>query len=101
MANDLVVIEDGTILSMLADAKYTSAIPCLYNKLEIFRNDNLPCGECRRKRHARQRTEMAKIKSCLAALSNEKKAELKKLLGAAKLRVTYVNASGQVVALTF
>jgi hypothetical protein len=101
MANDLVVIEDSTILSMLADSKYTTAIPCLYNKLEVFRAGNTTCGECARKRQARQRNEMAKIKTCLAALSNEKKAELKQLLGATKLRVTYVNHSGQVVALTF
>jgi hypothetical protein len=101
MANDLVTIEDSTIMSMLSDVKYTSAIPCLYNKLEIFRVGVTGCGACARKRQARQRTEMAKIKSCLAALSNEKKAELKQLLGAAKLRVTYVNAGGQVVALTF
>lgn len=101
MAKDLVIIEDSTILSMLNDVKYTSAIPCLYNKLEIFRQGATGCGACARKRQERQRTEMAKIKSCLAALSNEKKAELKQLLGANKLRVTYVNASGQVVALTF
>lgn len=101
MANNLVTIEDGTIMSMLTDVKFTSAIPCLYNKLEIFRQGVTGCGACARKRQQRQRTEMAKIKSCLAALSSEKKAELKNLLGAAKLRVTYVNASGQVVALTF
>ncbi len=101
MASDLVIIEDSTILSMLNDVKYTSTIPCLYNKLEIFRQGTTGCGACARKRQDRQRTEMAKIKTCLAALSNEKKAELKALLGASKLRVTYVNASGQVVALTF
>lgn len=101
MANDLVTIEDSTILSMLADAKYATAIPCLYNKIEIFRNNAGGCGACARKRQQQQRTEMAKIKSCLAALSNEKRAELKQLLGAKKLRITYVNNSGQVVALTF
>lgn len=100
MAN-LVTIDDGTILTMLRDTRYAQAIPCLFNKAEVFRPSNLHCNACARKRQERQRSEMAKIKSCLAALSVEKKNELKKLLNATKLRVTYVNAGGQVVQLTF
>lgn len=100
MAN-LVTIEDSTVLTMLRDPAYAQVIPCLFNKAAVFRPSNIGCGACARKRQERQRTEMAKIKSCLAALSAEKKNELKKLLNAAKLRVTYVNAGGQVVQLTF
>jgi hypothetical protein len=100
MAN-LVTIEDSTVLTMLRDSRYTQVIPCLFNKAETFRTSNMHCGACARKRQERQRTEMAKIKSCLAALSAEKKRELKQLMNAEKIRVTYVNASGQVVQLTF
>lgn len=100
MAN-LVTLEDSTILSMLKDTRYSQAIPCLFNKSAVFKPSNIGCGACARKRQERQRSEMAKIKSCLAALSAEKKNELKRLLGAAKIRVTYVNAGGQVVQLTF
>jgi len=98
---DLVVIEDSTILSMLQDARYTDTIPCLFNKAEIFRAGPGSCGACARKRKEKQRAEMAKIKTCLAALSAEKKAAFKQLVGAKKIRVTYVNATGSVVQLTF
>lgn len=99
--NNLVTIEDSTILSMLRDSAYAQTIPCLFNKAAVFSPSNINCGACARKRQERQRSEMAKIKSCLAALSPEKKNELKRLMNAAKIRVTYVNSGGQVVQLTF
>lgn len=99
--SNLVTIEDSTILAMLRDPRYSAAIPCLFNKETVFKPSNVSCGACARKRQERQRAEMAKIKSCLAALSPEKKNELKKLMNATKIRVTYVNVSGQVVQLTF
>lgn len=98
--SDLVVIEDSTIMTLLQDRRFTDAIPCLFNKLEIFRH-NTGCGSCARKRQEKQRSEMAKIKSCLAALSPDKKTTLKQLLGAKKVRVLFVNPAGQVVQLTF
>jgi hypothetical protein len=97
---DLAVIEDSTILTMLQDRRFSDTIPCLLNKAEIFRN-NSGCGSCARKRQEKQRSEMAKIKSCLAALSPDKKTALKQLLNAKKIRVVFVNPSGQVVQLTF
>jgi hypothetical protein len=97
---DLAVIEDSTILTMLQDRRFSDAIPCLFNKSEVFRT-HTGCGSCARKRQEKQRSEMAKIKSCLAALSPEKKTALKQLLGAKKIRVVFVNPTGQVVQLTF
>jgi hypothetical protein len=99
---DLVVIEDSTIFSMLHDAKFAD-IPCFVNKRDIFiqSRDSSGCGSCANKRQARQRSEMAKIKSCLAGMSSQKKAEFKKLVDAEKVRIVYVNASNQVVQLTF
>lgn len=98
---DLVVLEDSTILSMLNDQQYASNIPCLSNKKDLFRSSAGGCGTCAKKRQEKQRQEMARIKSCLAALSTEKKNELKKMLDADKVRVVFVNASGKVVQLTF
>ena len=97
---ELVVIEDSTIFSMLRDAKF-SGIPCFMHKRDIFGSGNGSCGSCARKRQDRQRSEMAKIKSCLAGMSSEKKAEFKKLINADKVRIVFVNASNQVVQLTF
>lgn len=97
----LVVIEDSTIYSLVQDAKFSEVIPCLANKRDIFSVTRSGCGTCAKKRQEKQRTEMAKIKTCLAGMSNDKKIEFKKLLGAEQVRVIFINASGQVVQLTF
>ncbi len=97
----LVVLEDSVIIGLLNDQKYVSAIPCFFNKREIFRTNNAGCNTCAQKRKERQRTEMAQIKSCLAAMSPEKKNELRQLLDTEKIRVLYTNSAGQVVQLTF
>lgn len=98
---ELVTIEDSTILTMINDSAFAQAIPCLFNKAPLFTKASGGCGACARKRQQRQRDEMAKIKSCLAALSVENKNKLKKLLGATKVRVVYSRPGGEVVQLTF
>jgi hypothetical protein len=97
---ELVVIEDSTIFSMLHDAKFAD-IPCFVNKRDIFTTARSGCGACARKRQDHQRGEMAKIKACLAGMSSQKKTEFKQLIDAEKVRIVYVNASNQVVQLTF
>ena len=99
--SELVVIEDSTVLMMARDARYTNAIPCLANKGDVFKPISGGCGACARKRQQKQRQAMATVKSCLAALSPEKKLELKQLLGAKKVRVVYSRAGGEIVQLTF
>jgi hypothetical protein len=98
---DLVVLEDSTIMTMIHDQKFAQTIPCLFNKSVIFANNGGGCGACRRKREQRMREEMARIKSCLGALDVTKKNELKALLGAKKIRVTFTRPGGEVVQLTF
>lgn len=98
---DLVTIEDSTILTMLNDKAFSQAIPCLFNKVHLFSGGGGGCGACRRKREQRMRDEMAKIKSCLAALDSDKKLQLKQLLGAKKVRVVFARPGGEVVQLTF
>jgi hypothetical protein len=95
------IIEDSTIYSMLQDSKFADVIPCFMNKRDLFNTARSGCGTCAKKRQEKQRSEMAKIKSCLAGMSSEKKAEFKKLLDAEKVRIIYVNSGGQVVQLTF
>lgn len=98
---ELVTIEDSTILTMINDVAFTQEIPCLFNKAPLFNKSTGGCGACARKRQQRMRDEMAKIKSCLASLSAEKKTKLKQLLGATKVRVVYSRPGGEVVQLTF
>ena len=44
---------------------------------------------------------MAALKSCLGNLSPDKKAVLKKLLDAKKVRIVFVKPDGEIVQLTF
>jgi hypothetical protein len=97
----LVVLEDSMIINMLNNATFITAIPCLANKRDVFKSGDSTCGMCVKKRQERQRKEMAALKACLAGLSPEKKAELKRLLDAEKVRIVYANLAGQVVQLTF
>lgn len=98
---DLVTLEDSTILTLINDRAVAQEIPCLFNKAPIFQNNVGGCGACARKKQQRMREEMARIKSCLAAMSAENKNKLKQLLGANKVRVVYSRPSGEVVQLTF
>lgn len=98
---ELAVIEDSTILTMLRDPRFTETVPCLYNKAGLFQTTSGGCGSCARKRQEKQRAEMARIKSCLAAMSAEKKIALKQLLNAKKVRINYASSTGKVVQLTF
>lgn len=97
----VVVIEDGTIFTMLNDPKIAAAIPCLFGKRDVFRTSAGGCGACARKRQAQRAMELTKIKACLAALSQEKRTILKNLLDAETVRVVYTNTSGQVVQVNF
>jgi hypothetical protein len=96
----LVVIDDSTILSLMQDNSLAAQIPCLYNKKDIFRAGT-GCGACARKKQAKQRSEMSKIKMCLAGLSVEKKNLLRQKLNAEQVRIFYVDAGGKTVQLTF
>lgn len=98
---DIVVIEDSTILSLIRDPAYEQAIPCFANKKDTFKSGGGGCGSCAAKRRARQKQAMSGIKSCLAGLTPEKKAELKQMLNTKQIRVVYTNAAGKVVQLTF
>lgn len=98
---ELAIIEDSTILTMIRDPRFTETVPCLYNKAGLFQSTGGGCGSCARKRQAKQRAELARIKTCLASMSAEKKIALKQLLNAKKVRISYVNASGNVVQHTF
>ena len=96
-----VVLEDSTILSLLGNQKIAEQIPCFLNKQAVFQAVKGGCGACARKRLKKQQEEMAKIKSCLIALSPEKKELLKTTLNTKQIKVVYTNASGQVSSVIF
>jgi DNA-binding transcriptional regulator GbsR (MarR family) len=97
----VVTLDDSAILSLLNDADIAAKIPCLTNKRDVFNAKSGTCGMCAQKRQERQRKEMATIKTCIAGMSAEKKAELKRALNAEKVRIVYTSISQQVTQLTF
>lgn len=99
---DMVVIEDSLIFSMLNDTAFSTTIPCLFGKKDMFlTNAGAGCSSCMQKRQERRRLELGRIKACLAGLSTEKRAELKKLLNTDKIRIVYSTAGGQTAQVTF
>lgn len=97
---DLLVIEDSTIASMVKDDRF-AGIPCLMNQASVVAPASTSCGSCARKRLEAQRAALVRIKTCLAGLSPEKKNELKTLLNAKNVRVVFTTATGQVSSVTF
>lgn len=95
------VIEDSTILSLIANPTIAQAIPCFTDKQKLFGGGSGGCGSCARKRLQKQREELAKIKSCLIAMSAEKKAELKKILNTQQIKVVYITPAGQTMSSIF
>lgn len=97
----LVVLDDSVIISLINDQKYVDAIPCFFNKRQVFATSTGGCSPCAQKKKEHQRAELAQIKSCLAGMSPDKKNTLRELLDTEKVRVVYISPSGQVTQLTF
>lgn len=98
---DMVVIEDSTIVSMATDERFNKTIPCLMNQAGSVVPAPTGCGSCARKRAEGARQAIARVKSCLADMSTEKKTELKQLLNAQKVKVVFATATGQISTVTF
>jgi hypothetical protein len=96
---DLVIVENSTIGSMLADPDVVSQLPCLQNAAAASPAKK-GCGKCGRKNTAKA-AEYTGIKNCLAGMSSNGKRKLKTLLHAKKVRIMYLNNSGRIIKLTF
>ena len=96
---ELVIIENGTITGMLADASIVAQMPCLQSAASSTQPTS-GCGKCGRKNTAKA-AEYTSIKNCLASMSSDNKRKLKQILNATRLRIVYVNNSGRIIKLTF
>jgi hypothetical protein len=98
---ELVIIENGTITGMLADASIVAQVPCLQSAAAAANaQPSKGCGKCGRKNSAKA-AEYTSIKNCLASMSSDNKMKLKQILNATRLRIVYVNNSGRIIKLTF
>jgi len=98
----LVVLEDSTLAGMALNAGIVREFPFLSSLGKAVKGD-LPrrgCGSCGGSGGVRAEVFTA-AKSTIAGLDGTKKRRLKELLNAQNARVTYKNASGKVVQLTF
>lgn len=82
----LVVIENATIDMMLLDERYGALLPCLKS---IRQSTKRHCGGCRRRVRAVTTIDYIQGKKCIGALSSGPLQELKALLGAERIRVSY------------
>jgi hypothetical protein len=83
----LLIIEEHTIRAMLADPRYTQAVPCLQAGKQRLAKAGTGCGGCSRVRAASKQKALAAVKQCIANLTEAQRGQVKKLLGAKQVRV--------------
>jgi len=97
----LVVIEDGTLLSMAANAKFVAAFPFL----AALQNPQLRvpkqgCGTCGGKGRERNQL-LLSAKSSLANMDVDSKRRLKEMLNAQQVRIVYQDGGARTIQKTF
>jgi len=98
----LLVLEDAAITQMLRNSAIVAEFPFMTN-LSARITPPAPktkCKPCGQKR-VQNSYDYNGIKVVIGSLSNEKKILLKKLLGAEKLRLYFLNSRNQKVKMTF
>lgn len=96
-----VVIDDGTVLFLVANERAAREIPCLVGKKMLFQPKAKGCGTCAARKEAQRKNTMRNIKMCLATLSPEKRTLLKEILHAQTATVVYVDAANKTVRVDF
>jgi len=95
----LKVIEDSTIISMANNAIFVKEFPFLERVKKASRRKS-GCSRCQVSDQHKADI-IQKAKQGLAGLASSRKARLKTLLDAKKVRVIYRTPTGKVIKLTF
>lgn len=99
--SELLVMEDAVITQMLRNSAIVAEFPFMSNlATRVAVPTKSKCKPCAAKRVQNQ-FDYNGIKVAIGALPNEQKLKLKKLLGAAKLRLYFTNSRNQKVKMTF
>lgn len=95
----LVVLEDSTLRSMMANPDFGKAFPFLglANK-PAGTTKSLCCGRARANKNV---TDLNTIKARIASLPTPQKAQMKSMLRAQKVRLYFRNSEGKMVKMTF
>ena len=92
----LVVVEESMLMSMSHNQSFLTAFPFLQALQKLKKRG---CGSCRGGQA--KATALTSAKQTLAGMGSSKKRELKKLLNAEQVRITYKNSGGKIINLTF
>jgi hypothetical protein len=98
----LVVIEDGTLTSMALNGNFVREFPFLASIGQQLKGKTgkRKCGSCAKA--AKERAVVfTSAKAVIAGLPQAKKRQLREMLNAEQLRITYKNNSGKMIRLTF
>lgn len=98
-----VVIEDAVIVRMLSNQAFISAFPFLTGYAARLKNKKPGSGGCLpcNKRKKLSATDYNNIRMAFVNMSNDKKAELKRMLNAGTIRMYYKNVNNVTVKVTF
>lgn len=97
----LVVIEDALLMNISQSKIFLNEFPVLA-QLKATATVKPNCGGCAgRKQRAAHSVNTGQVKRALASLPTEKKQRLRQLLKAQHVRVTYMDAGGRKVQVTF
>lgn len=98
-----VVIEDAVILRMLSNQAFVSAFPFLSPYSARLKNKKPGSGGCLpcNKRKKLSAGDYNNIRAAIVNMSNDKKAELKRMLNAGTVRMYYKNLNNMTVKVTF
>jgi hypothetical protein len=98
----LVVIEDGLLLSMAANAAFIAAFPFLtaLQSPQIRAGSRGGCGSCGSKNNARN-SALLSAKANLANMDVDSKRRLKEMLNAQQVRIIYQDGNLRTIAKTF
>ena len=95
-----VVIDNSTILTLIHNPGIARQIPCLAGKAGLFRTGS-SCGACAARKNKKKAATLQNIKSCLVALSAEKRDVLKKFLNAQTVTVMTTDGNNNVTRVNF
>ena len=98
---DLVVIDDNILRSMINDQRYLASFPCLQGGKKAFTTLPQRCNRCAKKQRKARNEALEQLRGCIANLDGVSRTTLKKMLKTKKVRIVYKRGGGKRIQLTF
>ena len=85
---DLIVLDDGLLLSMLSNQQFISQISCVAAAATAAQRASADCHTCSGVKAQQAASRLDSLKHCLLTLSGDQKNTLRRLLDARQLRLS-------------